>query len=142
MSTANCACLALIVLAVPLSAAEADKPRIFVTESGALQASAEGRAGDANGFVQVTGGTSRQNIEVMRVFLERCPQVAITSNREKADYVVRLDSEGVNPTTPFLKNNKVAVFDRNEDLIYSDSKRLLSNAVKVSCAALVEHARR
>ena len=129
--------LALAATSTMLPADEIAKPRIFITESGAVQLSADGSAGEAQGFVEVSGGTSRRNIEVMKAFTQRCPQVTITSNRSKADYVVRVDSPGVNPTTPFVRGNKVAIFDRNEDLIFSDSTKLLKNAVAHSCEVLI-----
>ena len=130
--------IGFVLLLAPLAfAGSSEKARIFVAESGAVNASGEGRVGDAKGFLAVDGGVSPMNTEVMRLFLEECSDtVVVTSNREKADYVVRIDSDGVNPTTPFLKNNKVAVFDRGEDLIYSSSHRLRKNAVKGACEAL------
>ena len=132
--------IAAFLCALPLLAADSpEKVRIYVTESGAVQASGEAAVGEAKGFLAVDGGTSRMNTEVMRVFLERCPDtVAVTSNREKADYVVRIDSEGVNPTSPFLKANKVAIFNKDEDLVYSDRHRLRKNAVLGACRALAE----
>jgi hypothetical protein len=57
-------------------------------------------------------------------------------HREKADYLVRLNHEAINPTTPFAHGNKVATFDKNEDLVYSNSTRILSTAVKGDCAAI------
>ena len=70
------------------------------------------------------------------MFIQRCPGVVITANREKADYLVRLDHEEINPTTLFVHGNKVAVFNKNEDLIYSNSTRLLNTAVKNACSAI------
>jgi hypothetical protein len=127
-----------ILLALPLVAAEgSEKVRIFVTESGAVNASGEAEVGQAKGFLAFDGGVSPLNTEVMRLFLELCSDaVVVTGNREKADYVVRIDSESLSPTTPFVKGNKVAVFDRNEDLVYSNAHRLRKNAVKGTCAAL------
>ena len=108
--------------------AAADKPRIFLTESGVAEIESEA--------ISVRKGISPESIEVMKGFGKHCPAVAITANREKADYVVRFDREGVNPTTPFVKGNKVAVFDRNEDLVFSTSGRFLGGVVKETCAAI------
>jgi hypothetical protein len=82
------------------------------------------------------GGTSPQNVEVMKTFLARCPGVTITANRQKADYIVRLDHEGANPTMLFVRGNKVAVFTPDGDLLYSNSTRLLKNAVDGACKAV------
>ena len=120
----------------------AEKPRIFVTESGAAVLAGDATLGEAKGALSLTGGTSPQAIEVMKAFQQRCPGVTITGNREKADYVVRLDHEAANPTTPFVRGNKVAVFDKNDELVHSDSTRLLGNAVKGACSAIVARAKR
>ena len=119
-----------------------EKPRIFLTESGATLLNGDATIADTRGSLSFTGGTSPQNIEVMRAFSKHCPEVVITSNRDKADYVVRFDHEGLNPTTPFIKGNKVAVFDREEDLIYSHSTRTLLPAVKGACSAIGARARK
>ncbi|HEY1239856.1 MAG TPA: hypothetical protein VGF16_04825 [Bryobacteraceae bacterium] len=111
----------------------ADKPRVFVTESSPLQL-----AGKADGAsLSFSGGTSPQNVEVMKQMQQRCPGVIITADPEKADYTVRLDHEPPNPTTLFVHGNKVAVFDRSQDLIFSDSTRLLKTAVDKACAAML-----
>ena len=113
-----------------------EKPRVFITESQAVQLAGAAELGETKGALSLTGGTSPANIEVMKTFLQRCPGVVVTANREKADYVVRLDHEAVSPTTPFVRGNKVAVFDKNDELIYSNTTKLLGNAVKDACAAI------
>lgn len=114
----------------------AEKPRVFITESGATQLTGDAAVGPAKGSLSFTGGTSPQNVEVMKAFTRRCPEVIVTANRDKADYIVRLDHEELNPTTPFTHSNKVAIFNKNEDLIYSASTRILSTAVKGACSAI------
>ena len=123
-----------LVMAAVLAAAE--KPRVFITESAAPKLSGNGSVGQLKGSLAFTGGTSPENVEVMKTFSRRCRDVIVTANRDKADYVVRLDHEPINPTTPFVHGNKVAVFDKKEDLIYSDSTRLLSTAVSGACSAI------
>lgn len=119
-----------------LSAAAADKPRVFITESGAAQFTTDAIASDPRGSLAFTGGTSPQNIEVMKAFTRQCPNVVITSNREKADYVIRFDHDELNPTSAFVKGNKVAVFNRDEDLVFTTSTRTLGTAVKGVCSAI------
>ncbi len=126
----------LILTAISGAAGAADKPRVFITESTAVQVSGDAAVADVKGSVALTGGTSPQNVEVIKAFAQRCPAVLVTANREKADYLVRLDHEAINPTTPFTHGNKVAVFDGNGDLIYSNASRLLSTAVKGACTAI------
>jgi hypothetical protein len=121
-------------------AAPAAKPRVFITETTAAQLSGNAAAGDAKGSLAFAGGTSPQNVEVMEAFERYCPAVVVTANREKADYLVQLDHDPISPTTPFLHGNKVAVFDKSEDLMYSNSTRVLSSAVKGACAAMTSPA--
>ena len=124
----------LLAFAVPAVAFAADKPRVFVTESQPIQVSAQ-REGD--GRLEFSGGASRENVEVMKSFVALCPDVVVTSSRDKASYVVRLDHEPLNPFTLVSHGNKVAVFNKDQDLIYSGSTRLLKPAVKGACAAIV-----
>ena len=127
---------AVTALAVAAILAAAEKPRVFITESAASKLSGNGSVGQLKGSLAFTGGTSPQNVEVMKMFSRKCRDVIVTANRDKADYIVRVDHEPINPTTPFVHGNKVAVFDKNEDLIYSDSIRLLSTAVRGACSAI------
>ncbi len=129
---------AFAAMAMSAILAAAGKPRVFITESSAPQVSADGSVGEAKGSLAFTGGTSPQNVEVMKAFSRDCHNVIVTANRDKADYIVRLDHEAINPTTPFVHGNKVAVFNKNEDLIYSNSSRLLSSAVRGACTAITE----
>ncbi|MBV8072507.1 MAG: hypothetical protein JO270_21575 [Acidobacteriaceae bacterium] len=129
-------CSVLLGAAVAAQTAPTPKIRVFITESIAALASGDAQAGDAKGSLAFTGGSSPQSVEVMKAFVRYCPAVIVTANRDKADYLVRLDHEAANPTTPFTHGNKVAVFDRNEDLLYSNSTRILSTAVKDACAAM------
>ncbi|MGA8029371.1 MAG: hypothetical protein WB992_19695 [Bryobacteraceae bacterium] len=133
---ARLVCSALVLIAVSALGGPAQRLRVFITESTAPQASGDAAAGDVKGSLRLTGGTSPQNVEVMKAFMRHCPAVIVTANREKADYLVRLDHEAINPTTPFVHGNKVAVFDKDEDLMYSNSTRTLNSAVKDACAVI------
>lgn len=121
-----------VVLALAMMAAE--KPRAFITESRVTEVES-----DAISFRK---GLSPENIEVMKAFQKECPGLTITGSRDRADYVIRFDREEPSPVTPFVKGNKVAVFDRNDDLVYSGSARYLGSAVKGTCAAVLKHAGR
>ena len=132
------ACTALLSLAASLTLTAAEKPRVFITESPSPHVSGDGSVGDLKGSLAFTGGTSPQNVEVMKAFSRSCRDAIVTANRDKADYIVRLDHEALNPTTPFVHGNKVAVFNKDEDLIYSDSSRLLASAVRGACTAITD----
>ena len=129
--------LGVTALFASMLLAGVEKPRVFITESQTPQVSGDETVGAVKGSLAFMGGTSPQNVEVIKAFSRSCPNTVVTASREKADFIVRLDHEAVNPTTPFVHGNKVAVFDKNQDLIFSDSTRLLARAVKGACGAIV-----
>jgi hypothetical protein len=132
--------LAVLALALSSAAYVHAKPRVFITESHPLQVA--GKTSPEGGQLLIAGGTTPENTEVMKSFVALCPEVTITSNREKASYVVRLDHEPLNPFTLVSHGNKVAVFNQTEDLIYSGSSRLLGASVKAACAAIARAERK
>ena len=76
-----------------------------------------------------------QTTEIMKTFNQRCPEVAVTNNVAKADFHVTLDHEG---SKGYLhRRNKIVVFNRDGDDIFTDSTRELGNAVKDACQALL-----
>jgi hypothetical protein len=130
-------------LPLPFCAAQSPRdPGYSLPKASRCSSPVRAALGDAKGDLSVAGGTSPQNIEVMKTFLRRCPAVLVTGNREKADFVVRLDHQEPNPTTLFVRGNKVAVFNRNDDLIYSTSTRTLATAVKSACEAITTDSRK
>jgi hypothetical protein len=133
--------MTVTALAMSMVLAAATRPRVFITESPSPQVSGDGSVGEIRGSVAFTGGTSPQNVEVMKAFSRSCREAIVTANRDKADYVVRLDHEAINPTTPFVHGNKVAVFNKDEDLIYSNSSRLLSSAVRAACTVITNRSK-
>jgi hypothetical protein len=123
------------VAAAGLGLAQADKPRVFVSDSESWQVGgglAGARSGGAGGVVGTgSGGARPQTAEIMKTFGERCPQVTVTISRERADFIVILEHEGGKEA--FQRDNKVAVFNKEGDMIYSGSTRSLGNAVKDAC---------
>lgn len=109
--------------------AQDNKPRVFVTESQSWQV-----VGNRYG---TRGGAAPQTAEIYKTFGESCSGVIMTNNREKADYVVTLEHEGGKGF--LLKDNKVALFTKDGDMILSKSTRSLGSAVKDACAAIVDH---
>ena len=112
-----------------------DKPRVFITDSASWEiAGGFGAAGGA-GAGQTRGGARPQTVEIMKTFSERCPGVTVTINRDRADYIVLLDHEGGKPIV--LRDNKIAVFKADGDMLYTDSTRSLGNAVKEACSRIL-----
>jgi hypothetical protein len=108
--------------------------RVFITDSKSWEISG-GVGGSSDAFGGSQGGGARpQTAEIIKTFSERCPAVVVNNKVDKADYVILLDHEG--GKSPFLRDNKVAVFNRDGDSIVSHSTRSLGNAVKDSCDAI------
>ncbi len=77
------------------------------------------------------GGANPQTAEIIKTFGERCPDLKVTMEKEKADYFVILDHEGGKGI--IWKDNKVVVFDSTGTSVYSGSTVVLGNAVKDAC---------
>lgn len=110
------------------------KPRVYITDSQSWQVSGGG-GGTSGGFGEAGGGGARpQTAEIIKTFGERCPDVTVNNQKEKADYIVLLDHEGGKDIIGH--DNKVAVFNKEGDSIVSHSTRTLGNAVKDACTAI------
>jgi hypothetical protein len=119
-----------------VAGAAGDKPRVFVSDSQSWEISGGFGAVDGSGGGTAKGGARPQRAEIIKTFGERCPQVIVTIKQEKADFVVLLDHEGGKDL--YRRDNKIAVFDKDGDAIYSGSTRSLGNAVKDGCHAIVQ----
>lgn len=127
-----------LMLAVGVVAVAQEKPRVFVTDSDSWETSggfAGGNSGGNGGVAgRSSGGARPQTAEIMKTFSERCPGVVVTINRDRADYVVILEHEGGKDL--FRRDNKLAVFNKDGDMVLSGSTRSLGNAVKDACARI------
>jgi hypothetical protein len=93
-----------------------------------------GFAGGGSGAAGASrGGANPQTAEIIKTFRERCPDLEVTMEKEKADYFIVLDHEGGKTFGLVRKDNKVVVFDSTGTSVYSGSTRSLGNAVKDSC---------
>ena len=110
------------------------KTRIYITDSESWEV--RGGWGGSNGYGggHEAGGARPQTAEIIKTFNQRCPDLTVTNNRDRAGYAVILDHEGGKGA--LRRRNKIAVFNRDGDSIYSDSTRELGNAVKDACAAI------
>jgi hypothetical protein len=116
------------------TAAPDAKRRVFITDSKSWEL-AGGFGGSRDAFGGASGGGARpQTVEIIKTFTNRCPVVTVTIKQDKADYIVMLDHEGGKGATS--RDNKIAVFNKNGDLIFSNSTRILGNAVKDACQAI------
>ncbi len=104
---------------------------IYVSDSDSWSMSG-GFAGGGGGVAGVTrGGASPQTAEIIKTFGERCPDLKVTMEKEKADYFIILDHEGGKGW--IRRDNKVVVFDNSGTSVLSGSTRSLGNAVQDAC---------
>jgi hypothetical protein len=126
-----------LLLAAALNAEPPVKPRVFLAGSEPERISAEALLGESRGALELVRSTPSYDIESMRTFTRHCPGVVMTTRRDKADIIIRVERENPSPTTPFVKANKIAVFNLNDELVYATRARLLSNASKDACRAIL-----
>ena len=128
---------------VPTSEPNDGKVRVFVTDSQSWETrGAGGGGGNRNGWgasSSFSGGARPQTAEIIKTLNQRCPELTVTDILGKADFVVTLDHEGGKGLA--AHRNKIAVFNRDGDDIFSDSTRELGNAVKDACAAMMKSAK-
>jgi hypothetical protein len=115
------------------------KVRVFVTDSQSWETrGAGGGGGNKNGWgasSSFSGGARPQTAEIIKTINQRCPELTVTDNLGKADFVLTLDHEGGKGL--LAHRNKVAVFNREGDDIFSDSTRELGNSVKDACSKML-----
>jgi PEGA domain len=120
------------------------QPRVYVADSESWEMiggwgmsgnrNANG-SGSISGAGYTAGGARPQTAEIIKTFNQRCSNVTITNNVQKADFAVILDHEGGKGLVH--RRNKIAVFNRDGDVIFSDSTRELGNSVKDACQAIL-----
>jgi hypothetical protein len=80
-------------------------------------------------FVAGTGSRA----ESINHLNKRCPELTVTLDQEKAAYIIVHDDTGAGPGR---KPQKVAVSNREGDVIYSGATRSIGNAMKDACNAI------
>ena len=100
------------------------KVTVYVEGSTVSSFSGSGRG-------SVGGTTEPQTIEVMKQLRRFCPNVQITSNRTRADYLI-LHERQAGGTSGGNRNN-IAVFGKDDLLVYADGAQKLDNSVKDLC---------
>jgi len=112
----------------------AARPRIFVTDSSSWSVGGSS-GGNKDGFGgHFSGGARPQTAEIIKTFTQECKDVLVTTNKEKADYVVILEHEGGKGY--LRRDNKFALASKDGDIIATGSTRSLGNSVKDACAAI------
>jgi hypothetical protein len=118
-----------------------DKPRVYITTSESWFAAGGFAVSDGNGGGAMVAGSVPQTVELIENFSKRCPEIVVTSDKNAASYVVLFDRNtakraGGGVVGLLSKVDKIAVFKRDGDLLYSGSTRSVEGAVKDSCSAI------
>ena len=91
-------------------------------------------SGSGNAWGSSVGGTTEpQAIEVMKQLRRFCPHVEITANRNVADYLILHERQAGGTFGRNRNRNNVAVFGRDDLLVYADGARQLDNSVEDLC---------
>ena len=124
-----------LVLAVVVAGAQDDatSSAVIVFVEGST-VSSFGGSGDAWGS-GVGGTTEPQTVEVMKQLRRFCPSVKVTSNRNTATHLI-LHERQAGGTFGGNRNN-VAVFGKDDILLYADGATKLDNSVKDLCESQV-----
>jgi len=89
-------------------------------------------------FITSRGRGRPQTAEIIKTFNERCAEVTVTMKRTSANYVVLLEREA--NKSDVARDNKVVVFNKGGDAIFSASTRTLGNSVQDACDAIRKQA--
>jgi hypothetical protein len=110
------------------------RPRVFISDSNSWSVAGGFSASHGSGSGYLAGGARPQTVEVIKTFGQRCPTIVVTLDRANADYIVLFDREGGKGYA--RKRDKIAIFRKNADVLYSGSTRSLGNAVQDACSAI------
>lgn len=115
------------------------KTRVFVTDSQSWETRGGSAAGGTgHGWAShswMSGGARPQTAEIIKTLNQRCPEIIVTDNPARADFVLTLDHEG--GKSALARHNKIALFNRDGDDVFSTSTRSLGNAVNDACKVML-----
>ena len=122
----------------PPSVPSDGKTRVLVTDSQSWESrggsSAGGNRHGWGGSSWFAGGARPQTAEIIKTLNQRCPEITVTNRLDKADFVLTLDHEGGKGL--LQHHNKIAVFNKDGDVIFSKSTISLGNSVKDACQVM------
>jgi len=120
------------------SAPSDGKTRVLVTDSQSWESRGGSSAGgNRHGWGSSSwfaGGARPQTAEIIKTLNQRCPEITVTNRLDRADFVITLDHEGGKGL--LQHHNKIAVFNKDGDVIFSKSTISLGNSVKDACQVM------
>ena len=94
------------------------------------------KAQDKKIRISVRGKSNVSNAEIGKALDSHCPNVSITVDPEKADYLLEAVYTGAGPAR---KPYKFSVFNRDGDFVFSTQTARVDNSVKDVCAFIEKH---
>lgn len=135
------------IVAQDENAQENERPRVYIEESDSWEVESDPIFGsvDKKGRGTISGGGTKggakpRTAETIKRFNQQCKEVIVTMYKDKADFIVLLEHEGGKDL--FNKDNKLAVFNKEGDLITSGSFSRPRKAVETACDAIGKEFRR
>jgi hypothetical protein len=117
------------------------KIRVFVEANSSTEFAGKGSAqrglfGGVSTHVSGTQYEHSQVPEVIKTLRERCPDVTVTIERDKAFFLVLVEHESAARKGVGRRRNHVTVVNRDGDVVFSKNDRELGNAVKDACPSM------
>jgi hypothetical protein len=128
----------IVILALGMITSAQDKPRVFITTPDQRHSSSEVTTSG-----QQTQGVTETNSlvgqpELVKTLNQACPEVIITNEQTKADYVVVWDHKTWRQTSWTGHQNDIAIYNRAGDLISSAASQKMPSIAKDACKAIVK----
>jgi hypothetical protein len=119
--------VALFLTLCALCAWAAEKPKVFMMTHNSLLSKG------VDGEQTLSAGGDADTAEVIKLFRERCPTVAVNMRLDKADYMVLARDDG---SGRGRKGRKIVVSNPDGDVLFAKSYRTFGSAVKDACKAI------
>jgi hypothetical protein len=74
--------------------------------------------------------------EVVKTVGERCPNVTVTMDKERAFFVLSIEHEEAAMKGLARRRNHITVVNREGDVVFSKNDRELGNAIKDACSSM------
>ena len=130
--TLHCVLFVVVFLTSTLLLAGDKKPAIYVADRNSAQITSSGDTTQVSG----EGAGNSTTAATIKDLNQSCPQAAVTLNRNAADYTLIVgDTHGF----PMEKDKQAVLATADGSVVYSGSARLLGNAVKDACAAMMKN---
>jgi hypothetical protein len=130
-----------LMLALTLTAAAQEKPRVYVSGKGTQNVATNASAGRNRwfraGHAESTVDAHDESMEVNKDLQKNCSGITVTLNESAADYTVMLDRESKQKRGLLRTNSQIQVANRAGDLLGSSATRTVNNASKDACSLIV-----